>query len=126
MKKLRSFICLFLGVLLFASPLMIPRVQAAGAASTHILDSILPDEGSRTTGGRTTTAPDPADGLPFMGGEEETRGSERGNARDGGTVPMDESTSVGIAILVACLSAIAVIIAVFYVFRGRRDKHRRD
>ena len=129
MKKFRSCIGLLLALLLVAWPIGMLPISGAEATGMHFLDSVLPDRqyhGSATDNHQTTTAPDPADGMPFPDegdGRIDNR-AERGNrsaARDAATTQPSEQFSLGMAILLVTLSVVSVIIAVVYVFRGRRQ-----
>lgn len=127
------------GILLFlvlcaAACLLVGQVCATGneAVPAQILDGILPDEHYHP--GSTTTATDPADGMPEEGrvnrfGEEP---DQEDSAAGGGTTVAPgarvaptatvEGISPWIAILVVSLAAAAVVIAVLYLVPKRKDR----
>ena len=131
MKKVSFFILCLLAGLLF--PTAAVQTAALTSQPTHLLDSILPDQQPRV-GGSMTIAPDPADGMPFLPGEEDRdlsdkaeRGSHEGNqdaARKAAPAPSGERYSVGLAVLLVGLGAISVVLAIFYVFRGKNTRGR--
>lgn len=134
LKKVRFLILCLAGILILSAPAL--QVTALSVQETHILDSLLPDHQPRAAGGgSTTTAPDPADGMPFLPGDEENdlsdraeRGGQEENrdaAREAAPTPGGEKLSIGMAVLVVGLAAISVVLAVFYVFRGKH-RHGRE
>lgn len=134
LKRLRFFILCFLSAVLLTAPIYTLPSAALVARGTNIFDSILPNQQPRTPhSGTTTTVPDPADGMPALPREEDAsekaeRGAQGGDqeaAQEAAPAPAGEGASVGVAVLVLGLAAIAVVLAIFYVF-GRKNTHTRD
>ncbi len=123
------WLCVLCMVCLLALP--VGAVYQA-AQPTNVLDGILPNEQYRQGG--TTTATDPADGMPWesdtprFGEDPNTQdraadGSAGGNSDTRAPSPEEmEGVSPWIAVLVTSLAATAVVIAVLYLVPSRKRK----
>ena len=120
--KIKCLLCALCITLLLVTP--VGAIQP-----TKILDGILPNEHYHSGG--TTTATDPADGMPWEGqvpgfGEDpniEDRAAE-GSIPDTRVASEEtvEAISPWVAVLVVSLAAVAVVIAVLYLVPSRKEK----
>ena len=129
MNKKQQYATLFLCAILVASLLMAP-INAARIRPAHLLEGLFPDKALPSVEDESISS-DPADGMPEDERQGERFGGKSGvkeraasgedsqavdeNSREGGI-------SVWMAVLVVCLAATAVVVAVIYLVpRKNRD-----